>query len=291
MKIRTTKPEAGNKYYIRKANGGYSNAITGNPTDKDCNVLANCVGYAYGRFNEIGAYGYCKYLAPVNAENFIDYKGSCQVGQTPKPGAVMVWQKGATKSGSDGAGHVAIVEKVISSTEVYTSESGWGSSKPFWNSTRRKGSGNWGAGSDYKFLGFIYNPAVPDEPTPAPTPSGLKYKVGDKVKFTGVLYRDSYGNGAGQSRTNLEATIWLVNPKGSHPYNINNGLGWVRESDLKSSSGGSSDKRYYTVVRGDTLWGIAKRFYGNGSRYPEIAKANNISNPDIIHTGQVLLIP
>ena len=30
MKIRTTKPEAGNKYYIRKANGGYSNAITGN---------------------------------------------------------------------------------------------------------------------------------------------------------------------------------------------------------------------------------------------------------------------
>jgi len=125
---------------------------------------------------------------------------------------------------------------------------------------------------------------------PTPAPSGLKYKVGDKVKFTGVLYRDSYGNGAGQSRTNLDATIYLVNAKGSHPYNINNGLGWVRESDLKSSSGGS-DKRYYTVVRGDTLWGIAKRFYGNGSRYPEIAKANNIPNPDIIHVGQVLLIP
>jgi nucleoid-associated protein YgaU len=205
----------------------------------------------------------------------------------------MVWQKGATLSGSDGAGHVAIVEKVISATEVYTSESGWGSSKPFWNSTRKKGSGNWGAGSDYKFLGFIYNPAVPDEPTPTPTPTptGLKFKVGDKVKFTGTLYRDSYGNGAGQSRTNLEATIWLVNPKGSHPYNINNGLGWVRESDLKASSGKPSEKTYYTVVRGDTLWGIAKRFYGNGSRYPEIAKANNIPNPDIIHVGQVLLIP
>ena len=289
MKIRTTKPEAGNKYYIRKANGGYSNAITGKPTDKDCNVLANCVGYAYGRFNEIGAYGCCKYLAPVNAENFIDYKGSCKTGQTPKAGAVMVWQKGKTKSGSDGAGHVAIVEKVISSTEVYTSESGWGASKPFWNSTRKKGSGNWGAGSDYKFLGFIYNPAVPDEPTPTPTP-GLKFKVGDKVKFTGTLYRDSYGNGAGQSRKNLEATIYLINPRGSHPYNINHGLGWVKESDLKATSGGS-DQRYYTVVRGDTLWGIAKKFYGNGSRYPEIAKANNIKNPDIIHSGQVLLIP
>ncbi len=285
MKIRTTKPEAGNKYYIRKANGGYSNAIQGSPTDKDCNVLANCVGYAYGRFNEIGEYGYCKYLAPVNAEDFIDYKGSCQIGQIPKAGSVMVWEGIGSL-----AGHVAVVEKVISNDEVYTSESGYGSSTPFWNSTRRKGSGNWGAGSNYRFKGFIYNPAVPDDPIP-PAPTGLKYKVGDKVKFTGTLYRDSYGNGAGQSRTNLEATIWLTNPKGTHPYNINNGLGWVRECDLKSTSGKPSEKRYYTVVSGDTLWGIAKRFYGNGSRYPEIAKANNISNPDIIYVGQVLLIP
>lgn len=166
--MRTTKPEAGNKYYITKANGGYSGAIKGSPTDKDCDVLANCVGYAYGRFNEIGGYGYCKYLKPVNAENFMNYKGDCKTGQAPKVGACMVWRKG-TSSGSDGAGHVAIVEKVISSTEVITSESGYGSKKPFWNSTRKKGSGNWGAGSAYTFLGFIYNPAVPDEPISEPT--------------------------------------------------------------------------------------------------------------------------
>lgn len=158
---RFTRPTSGNKYYIRKASGGYSNAVKGSPTDAQCDVLHNCVGYAYGRFNEIGGYGYCKYLAPVNAENFMSYKGSCKVGQTPQVGACMVWQKGATLQGSDGAGHVAIVEKVVSSTEVVTSESGWGSSKPFWTQTRKKGSdGRWGAGSAYKFLGFIYNPAV-----------------------------------------------------------------------------------------------------------------------------------
>ena len=58
-------------------------------------------------------------------------------------------------------------------------------------------------------------------------------------------------------------------------------------------SGGNPapQNRYYTVVRGDTLWGIAQKFYGNGSRYPEIARANNIANPDIIHVGQKLLIP
>ena len=163
FKMRTTKPEKGNKYYNTKGNGGYSNAIKGSPTDKDCDVLSNCVGYAYGRFNEIGGYGCCKYLAPVNAENFMQYKGSCETGQTPKVGACMVWQKGATLKGSDGAGHVAIVEKVISPTEVITSESGWGCKNPFWTQTRRKGAnGNWGAGSGYKFLGFIYNPAVKD---------------------------------------------------------------------------------------------------------------------------------
>ena len=40
--MRTTKPEAGNKYYITKANGGWSNAIKGSPVDADCDVLSNC---------------------------------------------------------------------------------------------------------------------------------------------------------------------------------------------------------------------------------------------------------
>lgn len=55
--MRTTKPGAGNKYYIRKASGGYSDAVKGSPVDAQCDVLANCVGYAVGRFNEIGGWG------------------------------------------------------------------------------------------------------------------------------------------------------------------------------------------------------------------------------------------
>ena len=166
FKMRTTRPEAGNKYYITRANGGYSYAIKGSPTDSKCDVLSNCVGYAYGRFNEIGNWGYCKYLSPVNAERFMEYNNTgIPVGQVPKLGACMVWQGGATKKGSDGVGHVAIVEKVISPTEIITSESGWGSKNPFWNATRKKGNGNWGAGAGYKFLGFIYNPAVKDDDT------------------------------------------------------------------------------------------------------------------------------
>lgn len=156
FKPRMTKPEKGNPYYNTKAKGGYSYAIKGKPTDPGCDVLSNCVGYAYGRFNEIGQWGSCKYLVPTNAELFIKYKGDLEVGQTPKLGACMVWQKG-TQSGSDGAGHVAIVEKIVSDTEVVTSESAW-EGYDFQIANRKKGEdGNWGQA--YQFLGFIYNPA------------------------------------------------------------------------------------------------------------------------------------
>jgi hypothetical protein len=49
--------------------------------------------------------------------------------------------------------------------------------------------------------------------------------------------------------------------------------------------------RTYTVVSGDTLWAISERFYGDGSRYQQIADASGIPNPDLIYPGQVLTIP
>lgn len=159
FKMRTTKPEAGNKYYIRKSSGGYNPCILGKPTDKDCNVLSNCVGYAVGRFNEeIEAPG-CKYLKSCNAENFIRYNPNLEYGQTPRTGACMCWEGKGSK-----AGHVAIVEKVISEVEVITSESAY-NGKPFYNKTRHKGTnGNWGmTRSSYSFNGFLYNPEIKEE--------------------------------------------------------------------------------------------------------------------------------
>ena len=47
----------------------------------------------------------------------------------------------------------------------------------------------------------------------------------------------------------------------------------------------------YTVVSGDNLWDIAVRAYSDGYRFVEIAKANNLSNPDIIFSGNKLTIP
>ena len=47
----------------------------------------------------------------------------------------------------------------------------------------------------------------------------------------------------------------------------------------------------YTVQKGDYLWEIAVRAYGDGYKWVEIAKANNLLNPDVIHPGNVLKLP
>jgi nucleoid-associated protein YgaU len=70
-------------------------------------------------------------------------------------------------------------------------------------------------------------------------------------------------------------------------------------SDVRS--GGSSTapasrspgNRTYTVVAGDSLSKIAKREYGDASKWPKIYDANRdqIKNPDLIHPGQVLNLP
>ncbi len=47
----------------------------------------------------------------------------------------------------------------------------------------------------------------------------------------------------------------------------------------------------YTVVSGDTLSKIAKRFYGDANHYHAIAQASGIDNPDKINVGQVITLP
>jgi LysM repeat protein len=47
----------------------------------------------------------------------------------------------------------------------------------------------------------------------------------------------------------------------------------------------------YTVQPGDTLWDIAERVYGDGTKYPVIAVASGITNADLIKPGEILTIP
>lgn len=52
----------------------------------------------------------------------------------------------------------------------------------------------------------------------------------------------------------------------------------------------STDGKYVTVVKGDTLWGIAKTHLGSGTKYKQLASINNISNPNLIYIGQKIYL-
>lgn len=238
FKMRTSKPGAGNKCYITRGNGGWSWCIQGSPTDSQCDVLANCVGYACGRFNEIyneikGTTGMKYYALNCNAENFIERARSTyglEVVGYPVKGGIMVWQGAGSL-----AGHVAIVEKVYDGNHIYTSESGYGGSA-FWNSHRYNSNGRWGLGSNYPFLGCIVNPAVgkvttDEEPAPTPGPVG-KFNVGDKVTIEGNLYTSSNASSPAGYATKRVTNITRVNPGSAHPYNTTGDLGWMDEASI-----------------------------------------------------------
>ena len=63
--------------------------------------------------------------------------------------------------------------------------------------------------------------------------------------------------------------------------------------DDLSVTASEPESQYHTVVRGDTLSAIAKKFYGNANAYPKIFEANKpmLKHPDKIYPGQVLRIP
>ena len=237
--MRTTRP-ANNKNFITRGSGGWNTCIKGSPRYQYADALANCVGYASGRFNEIiniaRETSGCTYTTlNCNAVNFKERAEAAglQTGSTPRRGAIMCWGK------EGDAGHVAIVERVNNNNSVYTSESGWGSSSIFWNSTRTNNNGRWGCGAGYYFRCFIYLPddvqkAIDaEEPKPTPTPSD-KFNIGDKVVINGALYVSSTASSPAGSVSNKVTNITRKAPGTAHPYNTTGDLGWMDESSISA---------------------------------------------------------
>lgn len=273
--MRTTRP-ANNKNFITRGSGGWNTCIKGSPRYQYADALANCVGYASGRFNEIiniaRETSGCTYTTlNCNAVNFKERAEAAglQTGSTPRRGAIMCWGK------EGDAGHVAIVERVNSNNSVYTSESGWGSSSIFWNSTRTNNNGRWGCGAGYYFRCFIYLPndvqkAIDAEepkptPTPAPTPSD-KFNIGDKVVINGALYVSSTASSPAGSVSNKVTNITRKAPGTAHPYNTTGDLGWMDESSISAynepTPAPAPEPRPLSV--GDTVEIVGT---GNGSSY------------------------
>lgn len=72
-----------------------------------------------------------------------------------------------------------------------------------------------------------------------------------------------------------------------------NGIGEVEDTMKVKSKAKVEEATFYTVKSGDSLSKIAKKFYGDAMRYPDIFEANTpmLKHPDRIYPGQVLRIP
>ena len=77
--------------------------------------------------------------------------------------------------------------------------------------------------------------------------------------------------------------------------NSNNSQNISRPSENNNSSN-SNQQQTHKVVKGDSLWAIAQKYYGKGSLYPKIKEANKSKYPslaknNIIYPNWELIIP
>ena len=217
MQIRTNCPN-NNKYYIMQSSGGWNGAIKGNPTKAGANVLANCVGYANGRFAEIIGKDTIEYQMVCNASGFTTRANrfGLTVVNYPVLGGIMCWE-----GGSNNCGHVAIVERIDGKNQIYTSESAYKGSA-FYNATRTNSNGRWGMGSAYRFQGCIINPAIGDVHWEEPTDI---YKVGETYTTQVIL---KVRSGAGTNYAQVPYSKLTPNAK-EHAYSSGANAGCLKE--------------------------------------------------------------
>ncbi|KKQ93948.1 MAG: Peptidoglycan-binding lysin domain protein [Candidatus Levybacteria bacterium GW2011_GWB1_39_7] len=101
------------------------------------------------------------------------------------------------------------------------------------------------------------------------------------------LYKDGY------KWSELAQTNRIVNPN-----IIEKGMKLVVPAAAaeKVASGSRADPEKitgnsYTVREGDSLWTISVRAYGDGYKWSEFAKTNNITNPDLIYPDDEIKLP
>lgn len=167
---RSESPSYGDRYFLHTSAGGLNECIL----IDNGSCLPNCVGYCWGRWYEL--LGKRPRLSMNNAENWWGYTADgYERGQTPKLGAVICWRKGRAGVSSDGAGHVAIVEKIGSNGDILVSESHYGGAR--WKEKIYTRASGYYLGSAFTFQGFIYLPEDTTEVSAEPATQENQKKV------------------------------------------------------------------------------------------------------------------
>ena len=118
-------------------------------------------------------------------------------------------------------------------------------------------------------------------------------KVGDLVTITGSTYYNGKTIPGWVKKlrwyvVEVSGDRAVVNKDESGKYAI---MSPVKTSALAVAGAATAETyRVHTVAHGDTLWAIAKKYLGNGSRYKEIVSLNGLES-NVIYSGMKLKIP
>ncbi len=96
-----------------------------------------------------------------------------------------------------------------------------------------------------------------------------------------------------QGQINIDVVQPLEKPArtgNSEKFDDKTGEAGVASLDDSAMDVTRTRKYIHIVVKGDTLWHIAKRYVNNPWRYPELARLSKIRNPDLIYPGQRIII-
>lgn len=124
-------------------------------------------------------------------------------------------------------------------------------------------------------------------------------KTSSKSNYLEKLENEIQSN---QSKVSLVLGALIVLVVGILVFNYFNknkaGLGPAQQTQMPTQTGAAAPDvspeqlpGNYTVKGGDTLFIIAQKYYQNGDKFTEIAKANSIADANEIEAGQVLQIP
>ena len=167
------------------------------------------------------------------------------------------------------------------------------------NLTSSNSNKNSGTGSVEKKNNNIQINTLSGELSYIVTEETIKLKAGDTVELQGLgkslsgnyyvkeisrqISSNGYSHNATLIKTDFGESLKLYSTSTKD----------TKEETSQSSPKSDSSNRTYTVKKGDTLWKIAKMFYGNGSLYQKIYDANTkkVANPNLIYIGQVFVIP
>lgn len=93
-------------------------------------------------------------------------------------------------------------------------------------------------------------PIKPDKPKPT-----LKYKVGDRVRYSGLWTQSNGGNWYPKSKLAVKAgTITRVLKGAQHPYLINHNIGWANDKVIEDEMNAVSRFKIGDKVSFDGLW-------------------------------------